>query len=429
MIKLPWHNLHFIGIGGAGVAGLALIAKDLGARVSGSDLLHSTNTVMLEKRGIRVHIGHSKDHVENPDIVVYSSAIASDNSELCAASERGIPIIRRGDFLSEIASNYTRRISIAGSHGKTTVAAMLTHIFLENRRAPGYLVGGSMNEYKTPAAAGTEDMLIAEVDESDGSQTAMRNTHAIVTNVDDDHFWSTGGVDGLMRSFREFGNHSDYLLACDSSTTRRLFSIHKNIDFLSPLENEMNLSLIVPGYHNRTNAHLAVAMSVKLGIGRKEAIKSIQRFSGVDRRMSIRYDNQGIKVIEDYAHHPAEVNATIKAVSEHYRWERMVVVFQPHRRERVLHYSADFAKELSRADVVVVVPHFEAWANDGSPGNAKVIVEQMGTTISSYSEAAFPILANELASSARAGDLFLIMGAGTITDLVPLLTRCIANGA
>lgn len=417
---VPWSHLHFIGIGGVGMAGIALICRQLGVHITGSDEAASANVTMLREAGAEVHIGHAADHMGTPDVVIFSSAVDATNPEYAAAAERALPLVRRGNFLAQLADIYSQVVAIAGSHGKTTVSAMLTHILYSTDRNPGYLIGGAVADLPAPAAAGTGELLVTEVDESDGTQAALRSSHAIVINVEDDHCWNVGGEESLRQCFRDFAAGAEYLLAYDSEETRNLFSSHANVEFFDDSLVRDDLDLQIPGQHNRLNASLAVHMAARLGVPVDEAAASLQSFHGVDRRLSLRHSGD-VDVIEDYAHHPTEVRAAISALRERYGDRKLRIVFQPHRFERVARYAEAFGHELSQADDITVVPTFNAWLDDAHLADPSAIIDAIDSVPVRYRDNDYSELAAEIADSANSTDVIVIMGAGTITKLTGLL--------
>ncbi len=420
---MKWRQIHFTGIGGVGMTGLALILADLGVQVSGTDAADPKNLELLAARGVEVHIGHDAKHVGRPDVLVYSTAVPEANCERRCAAKLGIRQVCRGDFLAELAQLFPRRVAVAGSHGKTTVSAMLSHLLIEAGWEPGYLVGGSVTGREFPARAGKGEILVTEVDESDGTQAKMHSTHAIVTNVEDDHCWSLGGVENLKQCFRDFAGNSEYLLAWDTPAARELFGTHPNVEFRSKTYQGPNLR--VPGRHNRSNAALAIRMAVKLGLAEEDARRAILSFQGVDRRLSIRWAENGITVVEDYAHHPTELREAILTLRETWPGARLRVVFQPHRHERVARYAAEFSRVLSQADEVVVTAPFAAWLEDADVADPKVIAANIGGIPAEYSDAPYEELAARLAETAQTGDLIAVIGAGTITKLIEPLTTAL----
>lgn len=418
-----WKSVHLTGIGGVGMTGIALILDDLGYIVTGSDEECSKNTDLLISRGIKVSIGHHPDNLPKEcDLLVYSSAVQESNPERKKAFGNDITQIQRGLFLAQLANQFNSVVSIAGSHGKTTVSAMLSHILLQTGYNCGYLVGGKLNDHPLPAQAGDSSILITEVDESDGTQAQMHSTIGIISNIEDDHSWSVGGVDKLYQCFKTFGMQSNTLIVEDSQITKELFVDHPNCEFISFSTNIPGLELKVYGRHNRFNATLAVNAALALGVEMLAAIEAINTFTGVDRRQSIRFDAHSIKVIEDYAHHPSEVRETIAALRE-LNPKRLTIVFQAHRYERIARYATEFSTELSKADNLIVTAPFAAWMDDAELADPKIIADTVIAIPSRYSTDSYEILANELANHSKEGDLIAIFGAGTITDLIKPLVE------
>jgi len=421
VLSLPWRQVHLIGLGGVGMTGLALILAECGVAVRGSDEVDSANLGRLRRCGAECFVGHAAAHLASPDLVVYSSAIAPENPELAAARARCLPCLRRGDFLARLAEHFPIVVSVAGSHGKTTVTAMLTHVLLAAGLEPGYLIGGEPGSGIPPASAGARRILVTEVDESDSSQAAMRSTHAIVTNVDDDHCWSVGGEAALQACFQTFASRADHLVTGDEPLLRELFAHHPDGRFLAAADVDAVPRLPVPGRHNRYDAALALAVAEQLGVARATAAAAFATYAGVQRRLTLRHEAAGIRVIEDYAHHPAEVRATIAALREAYPGSRLRVVFQPHRYERVARYTAAFAVELAAADEVIVVEPFSAWLHDTGLADPRRIAAAITTVPARFSSEPYPTLAAELARTARSGDSIAVLGAGSVNRLVPEL--------
>ena len=261
MTALPWKRVHFTGIGGVGMSGLAHILLDWGVTVSGTDTEDSDFLQGLQARAEAVQAGHDPALVDGADLLVHSSAVASDHPELLRARALGIPVCRRGEFLADIARRYPTIVAVAGSHGKTTTSAMVAHILAAAGCAPGFLVGGRVNGWNRSARAGSGQVFITEVDESDRTQALLRATFAVVLNVDDDHCWSVGGVEALEQCFVEFADSAAHLVTWESATTRRLLAHHRGARFVTPADVPADLCLRVPGAHNRGNAAVAVTVA------------------------------------------------------------------------------------------------------------------------------------------------------------------------
>lgn len=429
--KLPWRSVHFIGVGGVGMYGLAAILLDFDLQVSGSDAVSSSNTERLRSKGGRIEIGHRVENLAEPDVVVYSSAVPDDNPELQQARRTGLPCYRRGEFLTFVAGLFQTVIAVAGSHGKTTTTAMLVHILKEVGLAPGYLIGGDIGGWSTPASAGRGcRLLITEVDESDGTQALLDSDCAVIVNIQDDHCWSVGGEEALAECFRRFASRSGKIVAWKTETTEKLLEDFTNVHF--PGE-ELLFSLGetgLVGLHNRINASLAIAAAEYLGVDRGAARAALDRFPGVERRMSVRSETpDGLSlVIEDYAHHPTELEAVLDTVREQWPDHFLTVIFQPHRFERVKRYAADFRKLLRRPDAVVVFRPFSAWVADEQIADPVSLVEDMEERPSRYWDGDFKGLADlavDLSerpiSDSRGPCLYLVVGAGDVCSLVPQL--------
>ncbi len=415
--------MHFVGIGGAGMTGLALILADHNVSVSGSDEAESGNTRLLRSRGMVVTIGHSHATFTAPDLVVYSSAIGADNPELIIAQNQAIPTMRRGEFLARIAAFYSFPIAIAGSHGKSTVTAMVAHILRQARYRPGYLVGAEICQQPFPAALGSGKFFVTEVDESDGTQALLKSKAAIITNIDDDHYWSLGGKENLYRCFYDFACQSDHIVTSDTPTARAVLQGLSHVEYFPEAAIFPQIELQIPGRHNRLNAALAITLTMRLGLAFDAAITSLKSFAGVDRRLTLRFRQDNLVIIEDYAHHPAEIHASIDAVRESYPHHHLTLVFQPHRYERVKRYGEDFSRELSRADTVLVTTPFEAWIKDGCASGAREIVDRITAIPATYHEESYSELARTVISNRCLPEVIMVMGAGTISHLVPVLLQ------
>jgi UDP-N-acetylmuramate--alanine ligase len=422
MKEIPWRHVHFTGIGGVGMCGLALICRDFGIAVSGTDAAPSNNLTLLSEAGASVAAEHAERLTETPEILVYSTAIPETNPERQAAVDRGIPQCRRGEFLPQLAQFFPVRVSCAGSHGKTTISAMLSHLLRECDLNPGYLVGGMPVGFDRPASAGDREILVTEVDESDATQALMDSTHAIVSNVEDDHCWNVGGPDKLDECFRTFAFRSDRLVTIDSPKTRELFTDHPNVSFISTMALPTDLRIRIPGEHNRVNATLALEVALQLGVTRDSALQALENFGGVDRRMSVRYDSSRVTIVEDYAHHPTEVRATVSALREAYPGRLLTVVFQPHRFERVARYCDEFCDALSQADSVVVTAPFAAWTEDADLADPSRIADGIRVP-SRYVDDDYDALAKDLVQITADGSVVAVLGAGDVTKLIKPLTH------
>lgn len=361
-------KLHFVGIGGAGMAPLALLACSLGCRVSGSDREANGKTSELRDRGIRVDIGHRADNLpSDAELLVYSSAVAEDNPERAGACRRGIPQIRRGEFLAVLANFYRRVVAISGAHGKSSTTALLSHILNSVGKNPGFLIGAEMNGIGSFSSGGSErDIFITEVDESDGTHTFIKAELGIVPNVEEDHAWSVGGAAKLLDNFKHFAGNCRHLIYYAGTYPDRLFAQHPSAERLTDQPTEY------AGFFGfqAANARLAVAAAEYLGIPRGRAEAAARAFPGIGRRMTVKYDSPKLTVIEDYAHHPSEIAAALQLMRRKYPERHLRVLIQPHRYARLEYFFDGFKQELAKADSVLVLPVFAAWSESGRVDSA-----------------------------------------------------------
>ncbi len=362
-------KLHFVGIGGAGMAPLAEIALQKGFAVSGSDMALNDKTDRLVVMGAAVHAGHAADCMPcDTDILVYSSAVPEDNPERHKAAELNIPQMRRGEFLAVISRMYRRCAAVSGSHGKTSITSMLVHILLKCGINAGYLIGGSVAGL-APGRAGDGDIFVTEADESDGTHTELMPYLGIVPNADSDHCWSVGGEEALKNNFHRFAVQSRKLFYFSDCVKDGWFAGHPDSTALTLADTDIPELANWHGFQKR-NALLALEGAVYLGAEYQQAAAALADFPGVDRRMTLHVESAGLTVIEDYAHHPAELRNAIDFLRRKYPSHHLRVLFQPHRYARLARYLPDFAAELGKADSVMLLPVFAAWTEDGPVNSA-----------------------------------------------------------
>jgi len=438
--------IHMVGIGGAGMSGIATVLLAMGFHVDGSDIKESPNIRRLRVLGATVGIGHRADNVRTPSLVVVSSAIRDDNPELVEARRKGIPLAARAEMLGAIMS--TRRgIAVAGTHGKTTTSSLVAQVLYGCGADPSFLIGGELNEIGGNARYASGEFLVAEADESDGSLLYLRPEAAILTNADVDHVDYYEDGDHVGRVFGEFlTNVTGFAIVCRDDERARDTAVgyekeggkviyygttaESRYTFDNPVSSVAGVEFdafkdgaplgrvrcAVPGIHNAYNALASVAMGIELGFEAAEVIRSLGDFRGVRRRFETVGCAAGITVIDDYAHHPAEVSAVMAAARE-IADGRIVVVFQPHRYSRTRTFAPDFAKALSEADVVVITDVYAA-GEDPEPGvSGQLIVDSLD---GSGAEVCYVQNRAELARSVvpllRAGDTVFTMGAGDVTQ-------------
>ena len=359
--------LHFVGIGGAGMAPLALLALDLGYTVSGSDREANSKTAELLQHGIRLKIGHAADNLPpETELVVYSSAVAEDNPERAEAFHRHVPQIRRGEFLADLAQSYRRVVAVSGAHGKSSTTALLAHILTVEGKHPAFLIGAEMAGCGSFSPGSGRDILVTEVDESDGTHTFIRAELGLVPNIEEDHAWSVGGAEKLFDNFRTFADHCNHLIYYTGVHPDRIFAEHPSAERLEEPPDEY------AGFFGfqAANARLAVAAAEYFGIPRDRAEAAARSFPGIGRRMVVHHDSPELTVVEDYAHHPSEIAAAIRLLRRKYPERHLRVLIQPHRYARLEYFFDGFKKELAKTDSVLVTPVFAAWSESGKVDGA-----------------------------------------------------------
>ena len=445
----PWsgRRLHFIGVGGAGMSGLALVARALGAEVTGSDRAESSYCERLRAAGVEPAIGHDAANVPASGEVVVSTAIAEDNPELAAARAGGLSVLHRGDLLGEV-SRLRRSIAVAGTHGKTTTASMAAHILLACGRDPSYLIGGELRTTGANAAWGEGEWLVVEADESDRSFLKLAPEVAVVTNVELDHHATFHSLWELEAAFAKFvrpaaalvlweGVGADVLggragpgtvtFGIDHGHVRATELVLDGAGSRSRVGDAV-LELSVPGRHNVLNALAAIAACEQAGVSREEGAAALRDFSGAGRRFEPHGATpSGARVYDDYAHHPTEVRATLEAART-LGPERLVACFQPHLYSRTRHLHRRFGEALALADLVVVLevypareraedfPGVSGWLVAGSAAEAAGGRPVYWTP---RMEDAERLLRSEL----REGDVLVTLGAGDVDGLARRLVE------
>jgi UDP-N-acetylmuramate--alanine ligase len=438
MSDAPWagRRLHFIGIGGAGMSGLALVARGLGAQVTGSDRADGPYCERLREAGIEPEIGHNAGHLAPGAEVVVSTAIADDNPELEAARAVGAPILHRGALLAEV-SRLKRCLAVAGTHGKTTTASMVAHVLVACGRRPAYLIGGEVRSTGTNASWGQGDWIVVEADESDRSFLQLRPELAVITNVELDHHATYRTLAEVEQAFAEFAAPVPVVVApvglelpavppgvtfgieTGALAARDLLLRHLGSRFVVE---GVQVELNVPGRHNVMNALAALAVCREAGVELEEAASALASFSGAGRRFEPHGRSaQGALVYDDYAHHPTEVRATLQAAKT-LNAERVIACFQPHLYSRTQHMARDFGRALALADVAVVLDVYPARERaEDFPGVSGYLVAAATADAAGGRpvywlptlDGAERILRAEL----RDGDVLLTLGAGDVDEL------------
>ena len=440
-MKLAKAKFHFIGIGGIGMCGLAEVLHNMGAKVTGSDLSENANTAHLKDIGINIYKGHSATQVGDADVVVYSSAVQFGNPEIAEARSREIPLIPRAEALAEIM-RLQRGIAVAGTHGKTTTTSMVASILLAANSSPTIVVGGRFAAIKSSAQLGQGEWLVAEADESDGSFNRLSPEIAIITNIDSDHMDYYKTFDNLIKAFSDFALRLPFYGACvacgDDPHVRKAlenypkrvyyYGFHPKNDFVlkgsnshyeiqkmdrqkQSLQKWSEIDLKIPGKHNALNATAAFITGWVAGYSLDICKKGIAAFEGVDRRFQFKGEKNGIRVYDDYGHHPTEVSAVLDAFKEKYPQNRLVVFFQPHRFSRTQSCWLEFTKCFQQADHLLISDIYPA-GESSIPGiTSKKLVEEIKHGQKFYLPKSDQ-QADQVFAQLKKGDVLVTLGAG-----------------
>jgi len=416
--------LHFIGIGGAGMSGLALVAKQLGATVTGSDQAESSYAERLRAAGIEPVIGHDAANLPDGAEVVVSTAIPDDNPELAAAREAGVPVLHRGDLLGEL-SRMKRTIAVGGTHGKTTTASMIALALLDTGREPAFLIGGELRAAGTNASWGAGEWAVIEADESDRSFLKLRRDVAVVTNVELDHHATYGSLSELQEAFAEFTGAAETVVSGTGGLGADNLEIGPGTSRFEVDGAEVELQ--VPGEHNILNALAALAALRAAGVEPAEAAPALAKFTGAGRRFEPHGRTaSGAEVYDDYAHHPTEVRATL-AAARTLGPRRLVAAFQPHLYSRTEMLAREFGQALALADLIVVLDIYRAREHpEDFPGVSGYLVAEAAADAAGGRPVWWMPAIDDAERNLRAelteGDVFISLGAGNVDELAKRLT-------
>jgi len=439
------NKVHFVGIGGIGMSGIAELLLNLGFNVSGSDLNDSEIIQKLKSKGAQVFNEHSINNINNSEVVVYSSAVPNDNIELMAAVEKNIPIIKRAEMLGELVALKQTSIAISGTHGKTSTSSMIGALLSTGKLDPTLIVGGLVQNLDTNSKLGSGDLIVVEADEYDKSFLQIKPTIAIITNIEKEHMDCYNDLDDLLSSFAQFANSVPFygaLIACiDSPKVQNILPLvkrpiityglsaqaeisAKNINFnqeqtnFSLYRNNEKLSEIslnVPGKHNVLNSLAAVAIGFELGLSIEHIIKGLKSYGGVRRRFEIKGIANNIMVVDDYAHHPTEVTATLQAARE--GWDRRIIaVFQPHLFSRTKDFHKEFAAAFMESDILIITDIYPAREVPIKGVDGKLVynsVKSIGHKNVHYVPK-LEDLKQHLDNLVKTNDMVITIGAGTI---------------
>ncbi len=457
------HCVHFIGIGGSGMSGIAEVMLSLGYAVQGSDLKANKQTRRLEEQGATVFIGHAKDHVSSADAVVVSSAVDETNPEVLAARELRLPVVQRAEMLAELM-RFRYSIAVAGTHGKTTTTSLVASVLAEGGLDPTFVIGGRLKSADANARLGQGDYLVAEADESDASFVHLKPMLAVVTNIDADHMSTyEGSVDRLRDGFVEFLHNLPFyglaVLCVDDPGVREVLGrvgrsvVTYGFDKTADVRAEnlvfeagvtrfdvtrgdkpaLSISLRLPGRHNVQNALAAVAVAEELAIADDSVVQALERFEGIDRRFQslgeIDTAAGSVLLVDDYGHHPTELAATLAAAKSGWPERRVVLVFQPHRYSRTRDLMDDFAQVLSDADVLILLDVYAAGEAPiaGADGRAIARAVRSRGAVEPVFVETLDELTPVLKDLLREGDLLLTMGAGDIGAFAQTLPARLAE--
>lgn len=445
-------NVHFVGIGGSGMSGIARLVIGMGHRVTGSDVRESSNIAALRKLGAQISIGHDEANLGDADTVVVTSALWPNNPEYLKAKSLGLPVLHRSALLAHLASR-GKLIAVAGAHGKTTTTGMIITGLFRLGADPSFVNGGVIAEFGSSSAFGKGEHFVIEADESDSSFLHYDTSVAVITNVDPDHLDHYGSLEAFQGEFAKFANaaKSMVVISADDSGAKAVTSMLSHHNILTFGESQeatvrifdidatgarvsfgleyqgrkVSLELTIPGSHNAHNAAAAIACLVGLGFDFEQSAKAIQSFAGTERRFELHGERRGVKVYDDFAHHPTEVIAALKAARAVVGSGRLITVFQPHLFSRTRLFAQEFADALLLSDEAVVTDIYPA-REDPVPG----VTGEMISSKSKRSENMHYVpnwddVPAAAASLARPGDFIITMGCGDINRMVPSLLQAL----
>ncbi|MFW2074263.1 UDP-N-acetylmuramate--L-alanine ligase [Acinetobacter gerneri] len=455
LIKVPEmrriKHIHFVGIGGAGMCGIAEVLKNQGYKVSGSDIKASKTTAQLEENGIKVFIGHTADNIKGANVLVVSTAIDPENLEVKAAIENRIPVVRRAEMLGELM-RYRHGIAVAGTHGKTTATSLVTCMLAEENMDPTYVIGGLLNRTGVNAALGASRYIVAEADESDASFLYLEPMAAIVTNIDADHMDTYGGsFDNLKDTFVRFLQKLPFyglaVVCGDDANIREIMprigrplltygfnedndiratdveqdGMRSHFTVLRKGREPLRLTINLPGMHNILNALAAIGIATDEGVSDEAIARALESFSGVGRRFQVQgqyaLGDGDVKLVDDYGHHPKEVEATIKAARQSHPDRRLVMMFQPHRFSRTRDCFDDFVDVLSQVDQLLLLEVYPAGEKPIVGADSRALARSIRLRGDVEPILVDPVegnLQNAIQKVLQPNDLLLTQGAGNV---------------
>ncbi|MGO9014499.1 MAG: UDP-N-acetylmuramate--L-alanine ligase [Dissulfurispiraceae bacterium] len=440
--------VHFVGIGGVGMSGIAEVLHNLGYEVTGSDLRETETTYRLRNLGIKVYIGHASENIDHAHVVVISSAVSSVNPEVVEANKRYIPVIPRAEMLAELG-RLKYGILVAGAHGKTTTTSLIATTLGEGGLDPTVVIGGKLNAIGSNAKLGQGDYIVAEADESDGSFLKLNPTIAVITNIDREHMDFFKDMETLKSAFLAFINKIPFygiaVVCAENRYTREIipyierkaltYGLSDTADiFARNISNEGtrmsfepvmrglslgNFTIPIPGLHNVLNSLAAIATAVELQIPVDSISKALKKFSGIHRRFEFKGEAKGVKVYDDYGHHPSEIAATLKAARECFANNRLIVLFQPHRFTRTRDLMDEFAVSFTDVDRLYLMDIYPAGEQPIRGITAEVLSRTIkrNATGTIHYEADRKEMVEAIVRDAAPGDVLLTLGAGDVYKL------------
>lgn len=452
MYKLDFNkpiNVHFMGIGGISMSGLAEILLDEGFTITGSDSKESALTKGLEAKGVKVFYGQTADNISSDmELVVYTAAIKEDNPEFAAAKNANIPMLSRAELLGQIMDNYEKSIAVSGTHGKTTTTSMMSQILLEAKTDPTISVGGILKAIDGNLRVGNSEVFITEACEYTNSFLNFRPKYNIILNVEAEHLDFFKDLDDVRNSFKKFASNTtadgtiiingeiDNYAALVEGLSQKVITYGPDSSYdyyatditfdekacasytaMCGNEKLFDVKLNVPGNHNVSNSLAVIALSCTMGLPKEAILAGLYKFGGADRRFQYKGEVDGVTVIDDYAHHPTEIRATLTAAAN-YPHKRLVLVFQPHTYSRTKAFLPEFAEVLSMADVVVLADIYAAREQNTYGTSSKDIlslIKEKGTE--AYYLPSFEEIEKFLLKNCMNGDLLITMGAGNVVEI------------
>lgn len=447
--------IHFVGIGGIGMSGIAEVLHNLGYEVTGSDLKESETTKRLRELGIKVMIGHRPDNIDNAHVVVISSAVSMENPEVVEARKRSIPVIPRAEMLAELG-RLKYSILVAGAHGKTTTTSLIATVLSLAGMDPTVVIGGRLRATGSNARLGQGDFIIAEADESDGSFLKLSPTIAVVTNIDREHMDYFKDMDNLKEAFKSFVNKVPFyglsIICIDNKHIRDIMpSIHRRFltygfskdaevratkirqGTLSTTFNVLyrgddlgSFHVPIPGLHNVLNCLATISVARELHIDTETIKEALKGFKGIQRRFEFKGEGKGIKVFDDYGHHPEEIRNTLQAARDSFRDNRIIVIFQPHRYTRTKDLFEEFSISFSVSDILYVLDIYPAGENPIDKVDSASLVKEINRKEKRELALYRPdreMLLEELKAELKGGDIVLTLGAGDVWKVGEELLR------